>query len=85
MGLVLSPPANLAGRECDICHIDYERRDQLGNRISIDDRRRIETAIALKVPRLSREEHDASIEQCQKSARRYRGSQIKHKPYRPPT
>ena len=45
-----------------------------GNRISIDDRRRIETAIALKVPRLSREEHDASIEQYQKSARLYRGS-----------
>ena len=54
-----------------------------GNRISIDDRRRIETAIALKVPRLSREEHDASIEQYQKSARLY--PRIKHKPYRPPT
>jgi hypothetical protein len=44
--------ANLAERECDVCHIDYERLDQLGNRISIDDRRRIETAIALKVPEL---------------------------------
>jgi hypothetical protein len=33
----------------------YERRDQLGNRISIDDRRRIEAAVARKVPRLSRE------------------------------
>ena len=73
----------MAERECDVCHIDCERLDQLGNRISIDDRRRIETAIALKVPKLSREEHDASIEQYQKE--RPALPRIKHKPYRPPT
>ena len=39
----------------------YDRLDQLGDRISIDDRRHIEESVARKVPRLSREEHDASI------------------------
>jgi hypothetical protein len=35
--------------------------DRLHNRMSIADRRKIEAAIALKVPRLTREEHEASI------------------------
>ena len=39
----------------------YERLDQLATQITTDDRRRIETAVALKVPRLSREEHEASV------------------------
>ena len=39
----------------------YERLDHLGNRVSRDDRRRIEEAVALKVPRLSRKEHAASV------------------------
>ena len=42
-----------------------DRLDQLGNRVSIYDRRHIEAAIALKVPRLSQQEYDASIEQVQ--------------------
>jgi hypothetical protein len=57
----------------------HERLDQLGNRMSIDDRRRIEAAIARKVPRLSREEHDASVE----TALAYGLSE--QKPYCPPT
>lgn len=63
----------------------YERLDQLGNRISIDDRQRIEASVALKVPRLSREEHEASIEQVKASAAALRFPPIEHKPYRPPT
>jgi hypothetical protein len=35
--------------------------DRLHNRMSIADRRKIEAAIALKVPRLTREEHEACI------------------------
>ena len=58
----------------------HDRLDQLGNRISIDDRRRIEAAVALKVPRLSQAEHDASIEHVQGNFPDYN-----HKPYRPPT
>ncbi len=58
----------------------HDRLDQLGNRISIDDRRRIEAAIALKVPRLSQAEHDASIEQVQGNF-----PDCNHKSYRPPT
>jgi hypothetical protein len=58
----------------------HERLDQLGNRISLYDRRRIEAAIALKVPRLSQAEHDASIEQVQENF-----SDYNHKPYRPST
>ena len=58
----------------------HERLDQLGNRISLYDRRRIEAAITLKVPRLSQAEHDASIEQVQENF-----SDYNHKPYRPST
>ena len=58
----------------------HDRLDQLGNRISIDDRRRIEAAVALKVPRLSQAEHDASIEYVQGTLPDYN-----HKPYRPST
>ena|SRR6476660_5607119 len=58
----------------------HERLDQLGNRISLYDQRRIEAAIALKVPRLSQVEHDASIEQVQENF-----SDYNHKPYRPST
>jgi hypothetical protein len=58
----------------------HERLDQLGNRISLYDRRRIEAAIALKVPRLSQAEHDASIEKVQENF-----SDYNHKPYRPST
>jgi hypothetical protein len=43
----------------------YERLDRLGNLISIDERRHIEAAVALKVPRLSREEHNASVKYIQ--------------------
>lgn len=39
----------------------YDRLDHLGNRIPLEDRKKIEAAIALKVPRLSRAEHAASI------------------------
>ena len=56
----------------------HERLDRLGNRMSIEDRRQIEAAIASKVPRLSREEHDASVESG-------RGYGLEGKPYRPPT
>jgi hypothetical protein len=57
-----------------------ERLDRLGNLISIDDRRRIEDAIALKVPRLSREEHEASVEKVRPNF-----PETEHKPYRSPT
>ena len=64
----------------------YERLDQLGNRISVDDRRRIEATIARKVPRLTREEHDASIEEYRQSRRLFPDApEIDHKPYRPAT
>ena len=55
----------------------HERLDQLGNRISLYDRRRIEAAI---VPRLSQAEHDASIEKVQENF-----SDYNPKPYRPST
>jgi hypothetical protein len=58
----------------------HDRLDQLGNRVSIDDRRCIEAAVALKVPRLSQAEHDASIEHVQGTLPDYND-----KPYRPPT
>ena len=58
----------------------HDRLDQLGNRISIDDRRRIEAAIALKIPRLSQQEHDASITECVQGY----FPDYDHKPYRPP-
>jgi hypothetical protein len=58
----------------------HERLDRLGNLISIDDRRRIEAAIALKVPRLSREEHEASVEKVRQNL-----PETEHKPYRSPT
>ena len=63
-----------------------DRLDRLANRISIEDRRRIEVAIALKVPRLSREEHDASIKRSKEFFAGF-GYQpaIDYKPYRPPT
>ena len=57
----------------------YERLDQLDNRISVDDRRRIEEAVARKAPRLSRTEHDASVETCAAV------HDFEQKPYRPPT
>jgi hypothetical protein len=38
-----------------------ERLDKLGNRISPEDRKSVEAAIALTVPRLSQEEREASI------------------------
>jgi len=63
----------------------HERLDQLGNRMSIDDRRRIEAAITHKVPRLSPEEHDASVKEVQKYDLLFRGPAIEHKPYRAPT
>jgi hypothetical protein len=59
----------------------HERLDQLGNRISMEDRCRIEQAVALKVPRLSKEEHNASNEQCVQGY----FPDYNHKPYRPPT
>ena len=63
----------------------HERLDQLGDRMSIDDRRRIEAAITHKVPRLSPEEHDASVKEVQKYDLLFRGPAIEHKPYRAPT
>ena len=63
----------------------HERLDQLGNRMSIDDRRRIEAAITHKVPRLSPEEHDASVKEVQKYDLLLGGPAIEHKPYRTPT
>jgi len=63
----------------------HERLDQLGNRMSIEDRRRIEAAITHKVPRLSPEEHDASVKEVQKYDVLFRGPAIKPKPYRAPT
>ena len=63
----------------------HERLDQLGNRLSTDDRRRIEAAITHKVPRLSPEEHDASVKEVQKYDLLLGGPAIEHKPYRTPT
>ena len=63
----------------------HNRLDQLGDRMSIDDRRSIEAAIAHKVPRLSREEHDASVKEVQEYDHLFRGPAMAHKPYRPPT
>ena len=63
----------------------HERLDQLGNRMSIDDRRRIEAAIIYKVPRLSPEEHDASVKEVQKYDLLLGWPAIEHKPYRAPT
>ena len=63
----------------------HERLDQLGNRMSIDDRRRIEAAITHKVPRLSPEEHDASVKEVQKYDLLLGWPAIEHKPYRAPT
>jgi hypothetical protein len=58
--------------------------DRLGNRMSVEDRQRIEAAIALKVPRLTREEHEASVEECTEDMMRHFGSDIgPQKPYRP--
>ena len=62
----------------------YDRLDQLGDRISIDDRRHIEESVARKVPRLSREEHDASIKRVQEVAADLRFRPKEQKPYRPP-
>lgn len=60
--------------------------DQLGNRLPVDDRRRIEAAIARKVPRLSRAEHDADIERSKAFfADNGWSSPGEYKPYRPPT
>jgi hypothetical protein len=58
----------------------YDRLDRLENRLSIEERRRIESAIALKVPRLSREEHDASVAHCIADF-----PDVEHRPYREPT
>jgi hypothetical protein len=63
----------------------HKRLDQLGNRLSADDRRRIEAAITHKVLRLSPEEHDASVNEVQKYDLLFRGPAIKPKPYRAPT
>src|SRR6185436_20192252 len=63
----------------------HERLDQLGNRMSIDDRKRIEAAITHKVPRLSPEEHDASVIEVQKYDLLLGGPAIEHKHYRTPT
>jgi hypothetical protein len=69
--------------------VDHQRRyfwdevldglDRLGNRMSIEDRKRIETAIALKVPRLTREEHEASVNKCTENC-----DLDPQPPYRPP-
>jgi hypothetical protein len=59
--------------------------DRLGNRMSIEDRKRIEAAVALKVPRLTREEHESSIEKCTTDILQNFGEDIgPQKPYRPP-
>jgi hypothetical protein len=50
--------------------------DRQANRMSIADRKRIEAAIALKVPRLTRQEHEDSVRVCVWSH--------DHPPYRPP-
>ena len=63
----------------------HERLDQLGNRLSTDDRRRIEAAITHKVPRLSPEEHDASVKEVQKYDHLLGWPAMEHKPYRAPT
>ena len=63
----------------------HERLDQLGNRLSTDDRRRIEAAITHKVPRLSPEEHDASVKEVQKYDLLLGWPAMEHKPYRAPT
>jgi hypothetical protein len=63
----------------------HERLDRLGNRISINERRKIEAAIALKVPRLSREEHEASVKRTQEFFAGYDMPLSTYKPYRPPT
>jgi len=63
----------------------HERLDQLGDRMSIDDRRRIEAAITHKVPRLSPEEHDASVKEVQKYDLLLGWPAMEHKPYRAPT
>src|SRR6187549_120801 len=63
----------------------HERLDQLGTRLSTDDRRRIEAAITHKVPRLSPEEHDASVKEVQKYDLLLGWPAMEHKPYRAPT
>jgi hypothetical protein len=54
--------------------------DRLMNRMSIEDRTRVEAAIALKVPRLTREEHEASVKECTETF----PDTGQHKPYRRP-
>jgi hypothetical protein len=64
----------------------HERLDRLGNRLSIEDRRRIEAAIALKVPRLTREEHEASVEGYRALCTDFgRAPPEEQPPWRPPT
>ena len=63
----------------------HERLDRLGNRISIDDRRKIEAAVAIKVPRLSREEHEACVKRTQEFFAGTDTPLSMYKPYRPPT
>jgi hypothetical protein len=59
--------------------------DRLDNRLSRDDRKRIEAAIALKVPRLTREEHEASVDHCRKTMSRNFGIDLGDQPpYREP-
>jgi hypothetical protein len=41
-----------------------KRLDGLANRVSVEDRRRIEAAVAKKVPRPSKEEYDAIVREC---------------------
>ena len=64
----------------------FDRLDHLGNRIPIEDRRRTEAAIALKVPRLSRAEHDASIEDHKRwlASMGLETPEHEQRPYRPP-
>jgi hypothetical protein len=75
--------------------VDHQRRyfwdaiyDQLDRlRIAIADRRKIEMAIELKVPRLSRNQHEASIAELQNDRMFFADGvpEALMKPYRPPT
>ena len=62
----------------------YDRLDQLGDRISIDDRRLIEESVARKVPRLSRRSTTQASSASKRSPLIFGFAQKEQKPYRPP-
>ena len=51
-----------------------ERLDRLGNRVSADDRKRFEAAIAAKVPKLTEQEFEESLKRQEELFGDYRGT-----------